>query len=141
MDDVARQKSWWGRNWMWVVPLGCLTPLVLVGGCVAALFFFVFSTLKSTEAYQQSLAAVLRDPQVQAALGEPITPKWTFQGKVNVTNDSGNADITYDVGGPKGDATVHVVADKKAGVWTINTNHVRIKSTNAEFDVPVTPNP
>jgi len=140
MDYVEPpQRSWWGRNWKWVVPLGCLSPLIVVGGCVAALYFVFTGWIESSEAYTDSFAAVARDPQVQAALGDPITAGRITSGNLSFTNDSGSADFTYRIDGPKDNASVHVVANRKADVWTVKTNHVVINSTNEELDVPVTP--
>jgi cytochrome oxidase complex assembly protein 1 len=134
-----RQKSWWGRNWFWVVPLGCLTPIVCVVGCVVLSVMAVFGLLRSSEAYTRSLAAVTENAQVQAALGEPIQPGTFVTGNVNVSNNGGHADIHYSVSGPKGDGSVHVVADKQNGAWVFSTNRVVLNPTQEEIDVPVSP--
>ena len=134
-----RRKSWWGRNWFWVVPLGCLTPIVAVVGCVVIAFFAVEGLIKSSDAYTQSKAAVISNEKVRAALGEPIEAGMFVTGKVNVSTNGGNADIFYSLAGPKGGASVHAVAEKKAGQWVFRTNHVVINPTNEELDVPVNP--
>jgi hypothetical protein len=65
------------------------------------------------------------DPRVREVLGEPIEPAFLVSGNVNVTNGAGHAELTYDVSGPKGTATVVVNADKAGGEWTFNTLEVR----------------
>ncbi|HEV2762364.1 MAG TPA: hypothetical protein VGV38_05155, partial [Pyrinomonadaceae bacterium] len=45
------RKNWWGRNWKWVVPTGCLGLLVGVGLFVAAIVFIALSAVKATEVY------------------------------------------------------------------------------------------
>jgi hypothetical protein len=132
-----RSKSWLHRNWKWAVPLGCLLPLVLVGGCIAAMLFAVVSLIKSSDAYQRSVTAVSNSVEVRAALGEPIHPSNMVTGNINFVNDKGHADISYNVRGPKGDASVSVVADKAAGQWVFKTNRVTIQSTGQTIDVPV----
>jgi hypothetical protein len=139
MDDFERpQKSWWGRNWFWVVPLGCLSPIIIVIGCAVAGFFAIEGMLKSSDAYTFSKAAVLSDANVRAALGEPIETGMMVGGKINLTNNGGHADINYTLKGPKSGAEVHAVADKQAGKWAFSRNHVVVDATNQEIDVPVT---
>jgi hypothetical protein len=135
--EASQQKSWWGRNWVWVVPLGCLTPIVLVVGCMIAAYFAVSGIIKNTDVYFYSVAAVSKNEAVKTALGEPISPGLQFQGDVKLNNDDGTADITYNISGPKGAGTVHVVATKSDGVWTYQTNKVHINATNEDIDVPV----
>lgn len=48
--------NWFGRNWKWVVPVGCLVPVLFLVGCVLAIFFFAISVLKQTDAYKTALA-------------------------------------------------------------------------------------
>jgi hypothetical protein len=67
-DSVQPRKSWWGRNWFWVVPLGCLMPLLLVGGCVLIVLISVTNLTKSIDAYTQSLSAPIRACRSRLAL-------------------------------------------------------------------------
>jgi hypothetical protein len=140
MDDLEpRRKSWWGRNWFWVVPLGCLTPIVAVVGCVVITFVVIEGSLKSSDAYAHSKAAVINNDKVRAALGEPIESGTFVTGNINVSTSGGHADITYSLAGSKGTATVHAIADKQAGKWVLSTNHVVISPTNEELDILVNP--
>jgi Cytochrome oxidase complex assembly protein 1 len=138
MDEAQpRPKSWWGRNWFWVVPLGCLAPIVAVVGCVMVSVIAVFAMLRSSEPYIRSLAAVSGDAQVRAELGEPITPGTFVTGNINVSTNGGHADVFYSISGPKGDGSVHAVADKRNGSWVFSSNHVVLNPTNQEIDVAV----
>jgi hypothetical protein len=138
-EPQPQQKSWWGRNWVWVVPVGCLLPLVLVGGCTVGVVLFVFNMIKSSDVYVDSLNAIRANADVQAALGEPITPGIIVAGNVQMTNNTGHADFTYDVSGPKGSATVHVVADLQNNVWNYTKNQVTVHSNNTQLEAPVVP--
>ena len=112
-------KSWWDGNWKWFVPTGCLALLLLSAAGGAGLLFLVFGLIKSSDAYQISLREIRRSPAVVERLGEPVQEGWYVTGNVNVSNDSGTADVAYPVSGPKGSGTVHVEAFKKRGEWTI----------------------
>ncbi len=44
--ENAQQKSWFGRNWRWVLPVGgCLTVILLFVFGIGALFFGVSVTI------------------------------------------------------------------------------------------------
>jgi hypothetical protein len=115
------RRSWWGRNWFWVVPAGCLIPVVLCGGFVALIVAVVFGAIKSSAPYTESLAVVQRHPHAHELLGAPIEPGFFVTGSINVSGSSGDADIAYSVSGPKGSGTVYVVAEKTAGEWEFKT--------------------
>jgi hypothetical protein len=120
------QRSWWSRNWGWVVAIGCLTPLLLLGGCVAGLVFVVFAAIKNTDVYTDALAKAQSNPEVRQRLGEPIEAKWWMSGNVNASNDGGEADFQIPIKGPKGDGSIVVEATKNGGRWTYQQLYVRI---------------
>jgi hypothetical protein len=134
MNEQPR-RSWWGRNWFWVVPVGCLLPVVLCGGLVALIVAAVFGAIKSSVPYTESLATVKQDAQVQQLLGDPIEPGFFVTGSINVSGDSGDADIAYSVSGPKGSGTVYVVAEKTAGEWDFKTLALESAETGDRIDL------
>jgi len=124
-DGVNPQKSWWGRHWKWVVPVGCIVPILGCGGLVVLLVAGVFGVLKTSDAYVQSLAAVRASTEVQTALGTPIESGTFVGGNISTTPSGGHADITYDVSGPRGSGSVHAIADKVNGEWTFRSLDVQ----------------
>ena len=129
------RKGWWGRNWKWFVPTGCLTLLLVVGGCIAGLVGFVFSLIKSSDAYKDALAAAQASPAVQKALGTPIEAGLLVMGNIHVSGTSGNADLTIPISGPKGEATIYAVATKSAGKWTFDRLEVAIEDSDERLDL------
>ncbi len=130
-----QQKSWWGRNWIWVVPVGCLTPLLLCGGCLGLFVFGIFGALKSSEVYQQAVAKAQASEEVQSAIGEPIVAGTFVSGSIEVSGASGNADLAIPISGPKGSATVYAVAKKSAGRWSYTTLEVEVKGAAGRIDL------
>ena len=111
------RRNWWQRNWKWFVPTGCLTLIGLGVLFVVCIVFFVFSILKSSDAYKIAVARAKSDQRVVAALGTPIQEGLVPSGKTNVNGPSGEADIAIPISGPKGKATIYAVATKSAGQW------------------------
>src|SRR4051794_33678843 len=114
----APKRSWWGRNWKWVVPVGCLLPLLSCGGGIIAIFFGVTGIIKSSEPYKHALALAQSNPAVVAALGTPITAGKFSGGTYNVSNGSGSANFVIPISGPKGSGAIYVVATRSGGKWT-----------------------
>ena len=119
--EGQRPPSWLGRNWKWAIPVGCFLPVVVCGGFVFGILALVFGALKSSDAYTVALDRAKQNPQVQAALGEPIEAGYFVTGNISVNNDRGHADLSIPISGPKGTGTIHAVADKIGGEWKYKT--------------------
>ncbi|HOA52690.1 MAG: cytochrome c oxidase assembly factor Coa1 family protein [Thermogutta sp.] len=107
---------------------GCLWILVFVGvlviiGCVA-LCLGVFAVVLSMgkEPYQMAVRLVTQDAQVVEKLGKPIeVASWFPQGSIHVRGDQGDANLTFQIRGPQGKATVNVVARRIKGKWGLTS--------------------
>ena len=66
------RRGWWGRNWKWVVPTGCLTVIVLFFVFVVTIALAVFGMLKETDVYKTAVTRAKNDPRVATAIGTPI---------------------------------------------------------------------
>lgn len=119
------RRGWWRRNWLWVVPSGCLVAVLLAAGLCAGIIFGAMGMLKSSEPYQMALEQVRQNPKVIEALGEPIQESgWFPAGNLKVENDRGEAQFDFDVAGPKGKAHVRSQARLIDGKWGLTTLEV-----------------
>jgi Cytochrome oxidase complex assembly protein 1 len=126
------KRSWWGRNWIWVVPIGCLIPtFVCCGvGFVTLIVGGVFGGIKSSDAYKEAVAKAKSNEAVQAALGLPIEEGFFVTGNIHVNGPNGKANLAIPISGPKGSATITAIADKQAGRWTYSTLEVAVHGGN-----------
>lgn len=73
--------------------------------------------------FKTLLRRVVADPTVVARLGTPVAMASTdVGGRLDFDGDAdpdGSADLTFDLSGPKGRATVRVDGDLSNGVWSI----------------------
>jgi hypothetical protein len=134
-NTQPQRTGWWGRNWKWFVPTGCLGMMLLVAGFVFVIITIVFGALKSSDAYKTALARAKADPRVMNALGSPIEDGMFISGKTNVSGTSGHADMTVPISGPKGKGTIYFVASKFAGQWTFSKLMVEIANTGQRIDL------
>ncbi len=130
-----KPPNWMDRNWKWFIPL-----LVVGSGTVIAVFFvaifaFVFSLMKSSDAYKDAVARAHASVEVQAALGTPIEEGLFVTGNINTSGSSGQADLAIPISGPNGKATIYVIATKSAGAWNFSTLIVEIRDTGERLNL------
>ena len=133
--DANAEKNWFGRNWKWAAPTGCLLVVLLVGAFIASILFFVFSMMKSNEAYRHSLETARQNPAVVAALGEPIHEGWLVSGNFEESGGTGQAQFSIPVSGPKGSGTIYVEARKSAGQWNYSTMVLEVDASRQRLDL------
>ncbi|MFC1672379.1 cytochrome c oxidase assembly factor Coa1 family protein, partial [Planctomycetota bacterium] len=115
--------------------VGCLGVLTLFAGLAIGVTMLVFSLIKSSDVYKESVAAATASEQVQEVLGTPVEPAWYLMGNINTSGSSGNADITVPISGPNGKAWVYAVAEKSGGKWTFSMLTVQIAETQARINL------
>jgi Cytochrome oxidase complex assembly protein 1 len=134
-QNQEQPSSWLGRNWKWLVPLGCLTSVVALFAFVAAIVLVVFGFMKSSDVYQHAVETSRSSQAVVEALGEPIEPGWYMTGTINVSGTSGKADISIPISGPKGTGTLYAVATKRAGAWNYEVLEVELATGGERIDL------
>ena len=112
-----QQKGCLGRNWKWMLPVGCL-GLILAGvALVGGIFFVAMSAIKSSEVYQGALKVVQTHPAAVERLGQPVKDGWLVQGNIKLDASGGSANFQVPVSGPKSSGTLYVSAVSPEGTW------------------------
>ena len=125
------QKS--GGCWKGLA-IGCSIVFVLGLAALIALFVFVFSVIKRSDVYREAYSRAGSDPRVVATLGTPMERGWWVIGSVHLDDNTGTADITFPISGPKGGARVHASATRDSDNWKYSSILVRPDS-GGEIDV------
>lgn len=133
--NPSENKNWWGRNWKWFVPTGCLTLVVLVGGCVGSIFMVATTAMKSSDVYKDALVKAQANPEVVEALGSPITTGFFTSGSIHTNGPTGDAAFSIPLSGPKGKGTIQLEAKKSAGEWTYSTLVVEVENPKQRIDL------
>jgi hypothetical protein len=133
--------NWFGRNWKWAVPVGCLVPVLFLVGCALAIFFFAMGVLKQTDAYKTALARAQANPAVIEAIGSPISQTGIISGNSNVSGAAGELNLSIPLRGPKGKATRYVEAKKSADIWYFQIMQVKVEKTGERIDLNALPLP
>ncbi|NAS31234.1 hypothetical protein GTQ40_09655 [Flavobacteriaceae bacterium R38] len=135
-NEVIKEKSWFKRNWKWVVPAGgCLTLILVFIFGIGALFFGVSKMFTGSQPYQYAMERISENEYLIDQLGEPIETNGIMNGNITLNNRSGSADFSIPIKGPKGAADLFIVGEKSAGEWTYSKLHVIIDETNEKVNL------
>lgn len=112
-----QQRGCLGRNWKWMLPVGCL-GLILAGvALVGGIVLVAMSAIKSSEVYQGALKIAQTHPAVTERLGQPVKDGWFVKGNIKLDAGGGSANFEIPVSGPKNSGTLRVSAVNPGGAW------------------------
>jgi hypothetical protein len=122
-----KPRGWWKRNWKWLVPTSFLCMFIFCCGCPVAIFVGIGGIIRNSEPYLIAMEKIQASPEAQEAFGQPIHDNsWIVLGEINkdLTNGSGNAELRWDLAGPKGKGKAYVKARMTDGKWELETLEV-----------------
>jgi hypothetical protein len=128
-------KSWWSRNFKWLLPVCIGAPILVCGGFVSLLLSLVFGLIKNSEPYEQALYTARTDRAVISAMGAPIEAGIFVAGNIEVSPSSGYADLAIPISGPRGSGTIYAEAEKYEGQWYFSTLEVAVEETDQWIDL------
>ncbi len=135
-------KSWFARNWKWFIPTLILGLVLLLALFVGGLLTFIFGLMKSSEPYQHAVAVASSNQDVVRELGAPIAPGWFTSGNINISGNSGDADLAIPLKGSLHRGTVYVIAKKTDGAWKYEKLEVLIDGQESPIKLlPATATP
>jgi hypothetical protein len=132
---VSPPKSYFDRNWKWIVPLIVLGGLLMLAGFVGALTLTILGAMKSSDPYKMALAKARANPEVVAALGTPIQDDWFVTGNISRSGTRGDATLEISIYGPKGKGHIYLDAAKRGGDWTFSELKVKVPDRKFLIDL------
>jgi hypothetical protein len=114
-------KTWFHRHWKGVVVAILLLIVALLVAAVLAVVGLVMWSIRQSDVYRMAMERVRQDPAVVQRLGSPIESGWIVSGSMNIEGDSGTANFTIPIHGPRASAKVYLDARKTMGEWTFNS--------------------
>lgn len=134
--EVQKQKSWWGRNWPWVLPVGgCLTVILLFVFGIGAIFFGVTKALKNSTPYEYAVDLAMNHPDVIGYLGEPVETDGMLSGNISLDSNGGDVDFQIPLKGRNGKGSLVVKGEKIDGEWIYEKLYVLIKENNEQINL------
>ncbi|RXG18176.1 cytochrome oxidase complex assembly protein 1 [Leeuwenhoekiella aestuarii] len=138
MNELENEeRSWWSRNWKWVVPVGgCFTVILLGIILIGGAFFSFFSAVKSGSGGDEAFEIAQNNTKVIEALGEPIE-KGTFGSNYNVKYNNGHktTEATIPINGPNGEATLTVKTSGSDDDKVYEVFEIQLENTGEIIDL------
>lgn len=139
-----KKKGWFGRNWLWFVPLVILLPLLCCCGGPLGLMWFGISTVQDMPPYKDSIAEVQQNQDIIAELGSPIPTPGLFEmmsagGDMDVQTSGATMTFTamIPMSGPNASGTLWVEAESTDGgvTWTYTEREFTFDHNNEAVDL------
>lgn len=112
------KKNWFQRNWLWLIPTGCATLIVIFVLFIGGIIFGAVSMVKNSEPFEEALERAQRHEVVIEHLGEPLESDGLFDGNLSYSNGEKEANITVPVKGPKGKGKIKVIGSATDDTWS-----------------------
>jgi hypothetical protein len=103
-----------------------LGAALVFGLFLGGVFELATSLIKSSDAYKTAVQRAEDSPEVREKIGYPLKVGWFTSGRINVAGDSGNADLSIPISGPRGKGHILVSAKKRNGKWAYQTLEVEV---------------
>lgn len=136
MEEYKEHKNWFGRNWKWAVPsLGCLGVIIFIIVLTTTMVANLTGFFKDSVPYEVGMENLIKNEFAIEALGEPIEANGMFQGNIRYSDEEGVADLKVPVKGPKGEASLLIIATMTDDVWTYQTMKVSFEDSDETIDL------
>lgn len=136
MDELQEQKSWWKRNWKWVVPTGgCLTIIIVIACFVGYGVYKVTSELSentSVFTFVKVITEVQKNEEIADALGKPVRIE---DDDYDPTLAENHLELALDLEGSKASGTLEVIADRTEEGWEYSKFEVTVDDTGQLIDL------
>ena len=115
---------------------------LIVAACIAlavSIVGLVMWSIRQSDVYRMAMAKARQNPRLVQILGTPIEPGWLASGSIQIENDSGSANLTIPIHGPREKAKMYLDARKRMGEWTFNSLTVKTDAGDQIELVPPKP--
>ncbi|WP_034060627.1 cytochrome c oxidase assembly factor Coa1 family protein [Lacinutrix jangbogonensis] len=134
MEEV-KQKSWFSRNWGWLLGGGCLSIIVVVILLIVGAFYKITNSIKDSEPYSHAFSKAIENEKVIYFLGEPIETNGIGTSNFKFNNGQGEARLIIPIKGPKGEGSITVDAENSTDYWIYNELSVVIAGEEGKINL------
>lgn len=120
-----------------LIVIASLIALVVI--LFVVIFASVRSTLRSSEVYAQAMSTLQSNPEAVQMLGSPVEAGNAVNGSINLSNGSGDAELSIPVSGSIQKGDLIALAERNGGQWQIYFLELQLQSgdsLNLLLDVP-----
>ena len=127
---MATDIGWYKSNKRWVLPTTLIASVFAASLLIIWLLFSFFQNkMLNSEVLQTAMRMAQSNQEATANLGLPlevVSDISSFQGSIQTSNFSGNAELSVKITGPKGKGTLWIKANKVAGKWNYEIAEIEL---------------
>ena len=132
-NELLEQKSWWNRNWKWLVSVSgiiLISSTIFFSSGLNGIASDLVQAYADTELYNNALKKAKSNERVTYLLGkiEPIDKLAIMEGQVEYTNDNKTVNSSIRIIGTEGKARLDISANRINNTWNYTKISIRIKN-------------
>lgn len=138
-NDLIPQKSWWSKNWKWLIPVFLL--IVVSIGILSSISgentTDIVQAYSEKTLYENAIAKAKTNQKVLEVLGEiePIDKLAILEGSAIYSNNKNSIKTSIRIKGSKAKGKLDIDAKKIGSEWIYKSITVRIKNSKVEITV------
>jgi len=131
MDTTSSQGQRRLPKWViWSVVVLAVLIAFIAAGTVS-----VISLAPHAQPYLTAVERLQQNPDAISELGTPISAGFPASGHISLTDDSGDAELSFSATGPKGSGTVSFDARRDLGVWRLTRLELEVEGRDVPIDL------
>ena len=132
MNELIEYKSWWERNWKWVISVMIVVFIglgLISNSKVGESVTDITRAYSDASIYENALDLAQKNEQIKKLLGElkPIDNMAIIEGSVIYSNSNNSVDMSLRIKGSKGKGKIDISADRNELEWNYSKINIRIK--------------
>ena len=132
MNELIEYKSWWERNWKWVISVMIVVFIglgLISNSKVGESVTDITRAYSDASIYENALDLAQKNEQIKKLLGvlKPIDNMAIIEGSVIYSNSNNSVDMSLRIKGSKGKGKIDISADRNELEWNYSKINIRIK--------------
>ncbi len=140
MSDLVENKSWWNKNWKWIIPV---FGIFLISIFAISTTDIGKNTIDIVKAYadpdlvETALNKARENEEVKNLLGtlDEIDKMAKLEGSVKYSNNDTSVDISVRVKGSKGNGRMRIIAERNGETWEYKKIAIGIKKLKKTIEI------
>lgn len=134
--EEGRQKSWFSRNWGWVLGGGCLVTIIIGVLFIGATVWGVFKAVGESEPYMYAYEKAIQNEVVKEALGTPIEKGFVGSNtEYSYKDNKATVVMTIPINGTLNNGLIYLEGIKENDVWKYTTLYVDVNNVDEDIEL------
>jgi len=140
MNELIENKSWWNKNWKWIIPvLGIflISIFTISTTDIGENTFDIVKAYADPDLIETAVSKAQENDEVKELLGtlEQVDKMAKLEGSVKYSNNDTYVDISVRVKGSKGKGRMRILAERNGETWEYKKIVIGIKKLKRTIEI------